>query len=70
MAVCKPIYDAPRDGTRILAWFPDSEMWIPIKFAEEFLSEVDVWLDDYHENVELSDGSPTHWIEFPRKPTN
>jgi hypothetical protein len=69
----QPIETAPKDGTRILMWWP-SKTHIPQPFiglwSDAGQSQHDGWTDDelgvYQEQ---GDPGPTHWQSLPEGPT-
>lgn len=69
MAEWLPIENAPRDGTRILAWSPDW-MHVVIAWWRENPRVRRSWftITDEYDDYDLEDEQPTHWQPLPEPP--
>ena len=75
MSDWQPIETAPRDGTRVLLWFPftltvevPGIAWIGL-WAQRETDEADgnvCWIEPEHRDECL--GEPTHWMPLPEPP--
>lgn len=71
----RPMSEAPRDGTIVLAWWPET-----LPFSEETHGWVTTWWGRSHTGMEggwecplewecpESKLGPTHWLPHPKKP--
>ena len=67
----QPIATAPTDGTRVLAYWPDTMSW----GSHGNSAWVESWFgrgrECWHSPFELGiDFGPTHWLPLPPRPTD
>lgn len=77
----RPIETAPKDGTRILVYVPDSENVLSVYWDGEFDFRCDdngkteysgAWTDDAVESFayeEKASYNPTYWMPLPQPPS-
>ena len=66
MSEWKPIDTAPKDGTRILAFWPDSGDGVDNEAEARTWWENDRWENPWGSS--LYDPPPTHWMPLPPPP--
>ena len=69
MSDWQPIETAPKDGTPILGWAPDSELANPVHYAVIWWfqwTELGGWVREGDEYDIAAD--PTHWMPLPDAP--
>lgn len=69
MLQCHDMDSAPKDGSRILCWFPLDNDWFPVRFEKNIYQRNKSWTLDDGESALLTYDEPTHWMPLPKSPT-
>lgn len=67
-AAWQPIETAPKDGTRVWAWFPFTSKAYAINWRENVYEQEANWTLDDGENATITFDAPTHWMPLPNAP--
>lgn len=68
MSGWQPIETAPKDGTRIWAWFPLAKQAYAINWRENIYEQKPNWTLDDGESATLTYDPPTRWMPLPDSP--
>lgn len=63
----QPIATAPKDGTRVMAYFPNSKK-IRVAWHKKFLLDGCLWACDLDVNPDRWSDQPTAWMPLPAAP--
>ena len=63
----QPIETAPKDGTKVLAFFPRSKS-IRVAWYKKFLLDGWLWAYDADMNPDMWSDQPDYWMHLPAKP--
>jgi hypothetical protein len=62
----RPIETAPKDGTYVLLWFPETDL--PVRVG--YWSRADYWYSYAGHVRRRFESGPTHWMALPAPPAD
>lgn len=64
----QPIDSAPKDDTRVWAWFPFANEAYAVRWRQNVYHQEPNWTLDDGESATLNFDAPTHWMPLPAAP--